>query len=746
MAVNLSPVGGVAAQFFDNDGNVLSGGRIYTYAAGTSTPAATYTTGAGSIAHSNPIILDSAGRVPGGEIWLTDGISYKFVLNNSIGTLIGTYDNISGINSNFINFLAEQEIQTATANQTVFTLTTTEYQPNTNTLSVFVDGVNQYGPGAQYSYIETSSTVVTFNNGLHVGALVKFTTTQTLSGGTLDSSQIVYDPPFSGSVVTNVEAKLAQTVSVIDFGAVGDGVTDDSAAFNDAIAASNSVYVPAGTYIITTVQLLANTHLYGDGKASILKQKETSAVDWTRMLYARSASINTYVDNISIENLQLLGNSASGMVEIMFLLSLEGTSNTTVSNCLFKGFQGDGIYIGWEVASPVDVDNRNSKDVIITDCIFDGVNNQNRNCISVVGGDGITISNNVFKNSTTVGMPGAIDVEIALPNNGGTGPQVLKNIIITGNQFYNIGGYTGCIDLNLVNYLPAKNFVITNNVARTSTGTGGETFVGVKASTTSANYPDIVISNNTSTYRIPFYIVGTVFGIAIDGNTFEAFTNGFLGNGGASDYVGEIIVSNNRFQGTPGTTAQGLYIYKGDGINVIGNTFKHYTQFGAIIGHAAEVTNCSVISNTFLDIAGGITILGATPGVTNAGSTNSYLNNNEGSYGPQWYAWQTDNIGNISNNNTAVTFNLQTASNLFCQGVSRAYLNGNTTDWPASNTPVGIGILTTYRFLNPGVNNNTFYQELHPAADAAGTYKLNYYVRKVAFGATTWDSWAVVGS
>lgn len=96
MAVNISPVGGVAAQFFDNDGNVLSGGKIYTYAAGTSTPAVTYTTAAATIQHSNPIILDSAGRVPGGEIWLTVGNNYKFVLKNSSDALIGTYDNVPG--------------------------------------------------------------------------------------------------------------------------------------------------------------------------------------------------------------------------------------------------------------------------------------------------------------------------------------------------------------------------------------------------------------------------------------------------------------------------------------------------------------------------------------------------------------------------------------------------------------------------------------------------------------------------
>jgi hypothetical protein len=251
MAVNLSPVGGVAAQFFNNDGTVLSGGKIYTYAAGTTTPATTYTTSAGSIAHSNPIILTSAGRVPTGEIWLTDGISYKFVLNDANDVLIATYDNITGINSNFVNYTNSQEIQTATAGQTVFTLTTMQYQPGTGSLSVFVDGVNQYGPGAQYAFTETSSTVVTFVNGLHVGASVKFTTSAINASSYGDASQITYTPAGAGAVNTNVQAKLRQYVSVKDFGAVGDGVVNDTAAFTAArTATGGNYYIPSGTYLV----------------------------------------------------------------------------------------------------------------------------------------------------------------------------------------------------------------------------------------------------------------------------------------------------------------------------------------------------------------------------------------------------------------------------------------------------------------------------------------------------------------
>jgi hypothetical protein len=236
MAVFLSPVGGVAAQFFTNTGAVLTGGKIYTYAAGTTTPATTYTSSQGTTPWTNPIVLDAAGRVSGsGEIWLTDGINYKFVLKDSNDVLIATYDNISGINSNFVAYTNSQEIQTATSGQTVFTLTTMQYQVGTNSLSVFVDGVNQYGPGASYAYTETSSTSVTFVSGLHVGAEVKFTSTQQQGAGAVDSSQVTYDPPFTGSVATNVEAKLAQYISVEDFGAVGDGVTDDTAAIQAAI-------------------------------------------------------------------------------------------------------------------------------------------------------------------------------------------------------------------------------------------------------------------------------------------------------------------------------------------------------------------------------------------------------------------------------------------------------------------------------------------------------------------------------
>jgi hypothetical protein len=95
MSVFLSPLAGAGWQFFSNTGQPLAGGLIYTYLAGTTTPAATYTTITGNIANTNPIVLDANGRVSN-EIWLSVGYAYKFVLQDSSSNQIGTYDNISG--------------------------------------------------------------------------------------------------------------------------------------------------------------------------------------------------------------------------------------------------------------------------------------------------------------------------------------------------------------------------------------------------------------------------------------------------------------------------------------------------------------------------------------------------------------------------------------------------------------------------------------------------------------------------
>jgi hypothetical protein len=100
MSVNLAPGPfGVGGQFFTSAGLPNNGGFIYTYAAGTTTPQATYTTSSGATPNANPITLSATGTAPQ-EIWLTAGIAYKFLVTDSLSNPIFSYtlDNILGIN------------------------------------------------------------------------------------------------------------------------------------------------------------------------------------------------------------------------------------------------------------------------------------------------------------------------------------------------------------------------------------------------------------------------------------------------------------------------------------------------------------------------------------------------------------------------------------------------------------------------------------------------------------------------
>jgi hypothetical protein len=163
MQVNLSPIGGAGWQFFDNSGIPLAGGLIYTYAAGTTTPLATYTSASGTTNNTNPIILNSAGR-PDSEIWLNGGYSYKFVLKNSSNVQIWSMDNLSGLPS-----ASTQSYQSATQGQTVFSGLT--YVVGNNSLKVYVNGSKQV---VTLNYTETNATTITFLTGLNAGDIVEF--------------------------------------------------------------------------------------------------------------------------------------------------------------------------------------------------------------------------------------------------------------------------------------------------------------------------------------------------------------------------------------------------------------------------------------------------------------------------------------------------------------------------------------------------------------------------------------------
>ncbi|HRC26981.1 MAG TPA: glycosyl hydrolase family 28-related protein, partial [Alphaproteobacteria bacterium] len=100
----------------------------------------------------------------------------------------------------------------------------------------------------------------------------------------------------AGAISRSLSAKLNEAVSVKDFGAVGDGIVDDTNAFLNALAARNCVYVPTGTYLITgTVVVPVGRALYGLGDRSVIK----CAADTFNALELRAGY--TTIRNLKIE-------------------------------------------------------------------------------------------------------------------------------------------------------------------------------------------------------------------------------------------------------------------------------------------------------------------------------------------------------------------------------------------------------------------------------------------------------------
>jgi hypothetical protein len=203
------------------------------------------------------------------------------ILNVDKLYLSGLYIDGQPVSAGTLNYNGViKETQTATSGQTVFNLNTMTYNPGINSLSVYVDGVYQ-NPS---TYAENNTSRITFSAGLHVGAVVDFVALSINEiTGAADATSVTYTPLQSlygsstitvksaldqisnegtgsskvgflqaGTGATNrtVQAKLRDTVSVKDFGAVGNGVADDTAAINAAIA---SLPVTGGKIIFPDV-------------------------------------------------------------------------------------------------------------------------------------------------------------------------------------------------------------------------------------------------------------------------------------------------------------------------------------------------------------------------------------------------------------------------------------------------------------------------------------------------------------
>lgn len=463
------------------------------------------------------------------------------------------------------------------------------------------------------------------------------------------------------------------TVSVTDFGATGNGATNDTPFIQAALdSGAKRVYFPKPTsaYSCGTLVIPGGIELYGDGSASVIRQ-DIAPSNGQGLLFLNSGSSSAQLSNIKIHDLQLKGLvSTLAFNEFQHLISFNGVNNCQIYNCLITGFRGDGIYIG---SGDLSGQERHNSAVQIFNNYIDGENKDNRNGVSVIDGADILIDGNTFINCTRSNMPGAIDFE----------PDVnvyhrMNNCRVTNNHFKNIGGNVGTIAIamgSVVLTVPPSGFTITGNTFDVGTPP-----IYCKVNSGNTGLINLIFANNSGIGARPFNLLGYINGVTYENNNFTFSATGLIGFSGA-DAGKNININNNTFYNGAGSAIDCISVFNATNLNIGGNIFSNSAtciNLGFSSTAGGSINECNITSNNFNTSTTGIVV-----GANSATAQNINIDSNM-----------------FTSLSSGIILGVSSAT------ISSVNINGNTFD--SINNSIQYGAIGITSLTNVKASNNNF--------------------------------------
>ena len=446
-----------------------------------------------------------------------------------------------------------------------------------NATNVYIDGVYQ-----EKDTYTVSGTTLTFSEAPPLNAGIEIVVQESSILGGATAGQISYNEGSVGAVNTTVKAKLQETVSVKDFGAVGDGVTDDTAAVQAALATGKNISLANGTYLVND-QLSATS----------------SIIDGNFVLGSSVPSgyfLTFNASDIELRNVGFTANATPSNGATYF----QTGSNISVQNCRFENFDRDGIAVSNLVTHIRIINN------YLNNCKGDPAGAQ-YGSINCNASHSIIANNNIdYCKQTGISVNGVFKVVIQGNNINGRGLFVSGGVVVDGFcNFISIDG--NVIDdmvvegINIAGSLTAyggvtESISVTNNVCRKCY------YTSLSLYSVDANYSvrDVNVTGNTFSYE-GGGIVGAVLldgckDVNLSANTIVGYPSAVnvLNTGGNSPVNTNIVGNTIKAQSSFG-------VFASNDMNIGSNIFiGSGGSTRAITGDAAAIGGKVLISNNFI--------------------------------------------------------------------------------------------------------------------------------------------------